>query len=163
MAATPTSDVSPAVPRSTPRGRSIGVGALLGVGLMGAIDEIVFHQLLHWHHLDDRSTLARGLVSDGLLHSATLTAAVVALLLFAELLRSGRLDREAWAGGILVGMGGFQLADGLVNHKLLELHQIRYGVDLLPYDIAWNAAGALLLLAGLGVLARGRRRAVRPE
>lgn len=126
---------------------------------MGAVDEIVFHQLLHWHHLDDRSTPARGLVSDGLLHSFTLAAAVVALLLFAALVGRRQLDRTAWAGGILVGMGGFQLADGLVNHKILELHQIRYGVDLLPYDIAWNAAGGLLLLAGVAVLARGRRTA----
>jgi uncharacterized membrane protein len=38
---------------------------LAGVGLVGFIDETVFHQLLHWHHFYDKSTLAVGLVSDG--------------------------------------------------------------------------------------------------
>jgi uncharacterized membrane protein len=33
------------------------------------IDETVFHQLLHWHHFYDKSTLAVGLVSDGLFHA----------------------------------------------------------------------------------------------
>jgi hypothetical protein len=27
----------------------------------------------------------------------------------------------------------------LVNHKLLRVHQVRYRVDTVPYDLAWNA------------------------
>ena len=46
----------------------------------------------------------------------------------------------------------------MINHKVLRLHQIRYGVDnILPYDVAWNAFGALLILIGLVVLMRARR------
>jgi hypothetical protein len=33
--------------------------------------------------------------------------------------------------GLFLGLGGFQLFDGTVGHKLLRLHQIRYGVDAL--------------------------------
>ena len=56
--------------------------------------------------------------------------------------------------GFFIGMGGFQLFDGIVDHKILRLHQIRYGIDyLLLYDIVWNTAGAILLLTGL-VLSR---------
>lgn len=56
--------------------------------------------------------------------------------------------------GFFIGMGGFQLFDGIVDHKILRLHQIRYGIDnLLLYDIVWDTAGAILLLAGL-VLSR---------
>lgn len=42
----------------------------------------------------------------------------------------------------------FQLWDGLANHKILRLHQVRYDVELLPYDIAWNVAGGVLLAVG---------------
>ena len=64
-----------------------------------------------------------------------------------------------WAG-LFVGLGVFQLWDGLVNHKVLRLHQVRYDVDLLPYDLLWNGAAALLLAVGvvLAVVAVARRR-----
>jgi Predicted membrane protein (DUF2243) len=39
--------------------RSIWSGVLAGVGLVAFIDETVFHQLLHWHHFYDKSTLAQ--------------------------------------------------------------------------------------------------------
>ena len=52
----------------------------------------------------------------------------------------------------LIGWGGFQVYDGLFQHKVLGLHQIRYGVDLLPYDLAWNLLGALGVLVGIGLL-----------
>lgn len=47
----------------------------------------------------------------------------------------------------------------MINHKVLGLHQIRYGVeDLWVYDLVWNAAGVLLLLIGaVLVLRRGPR------
>lgn len=57
-------------------------------------------------------------------------------------------NRSYWAG-FLVGLGLFQPWDGIADHKLLRLHQIRYRVEVLPYDIAWNTAGGILLLAGI--------------
>jgi uncharacterized membrane protein len=60
-------------------------------------------------------------------------------------------------GGPL-GLGLFQVFDGIVDHKLLRLHQIRYGVDVTPYDWAWNIAGLLLLLVGVVLAVRAARR-----
>jgi len=37
--------------------RTIRSGVLAGIGLVAFIDETVFHQLLHWHHFYDKSTL----------------------------------------------------------------------------------------------------------
>jgi len=137
--------------------RSVLTGVLIGVGVAGFVDEVVFHQLLHWHHFYDRATSAAGLVSDGLFHAFSWTAVVVGLFLLADLhRRQATVPRRVWAGG-LTGAGAFQLFDGLVHHKLLELHQVRYGVDLLPYDLAWLAGGAVPLLVGL-VLLRGPAR-----
>lgn len=132
--------------------------ALIGVAVMAAVDEIVFHQLLAWHHFFDRSTPAIGLVSDGLLHTAELLALVAGFVLWADLRRRRALSpAHAWAG-LLLGLGGFQLFDGLVNHKVFRLHQIRYGVpDLLLYDLLWNGAALVLLAAGTLLALRARR------
>ncbi|GAA1812167.1 hypothetical protein GCM10009771_12580 [Nesterenkonia flava] len=98
---------------------------MVGVGIMAAVDEIVFHQLLGWHHFYDRSTPEIGLFSDGLLHAAQLVLIVAGFFMIAELRhRRALVLRPAWAGFFL-GAGGFQLFDGLVNHKLLRVHQIR--------------------------------------
>lgn len=136
--------------------RSAWVAALIGIGLMAAVDEIVFHQLLGWHHFYDQATPAIGLLSDGLLHSAELIAIVAGFFLFSDMRRRGTLaPLHAWAGFFL-GAGGFQLFDGIVDHKILRTHQVRYGVDLLPYDLAWNGAGLALLIVGLLLLRRAR-------
>lgn len=58
-----------------------------------------------------------------------------------------------------MGAGGFQLYVGTVQHKLLGLHQIRYDVDPRPYDLIWNVLAVLLVVAGLLLLVRDRRRA----
>jgi hypothetical protein len=42
-----------------------------------------------------------------------------------------------------------------VQHKLLRLHQIRYGVTLCPYDLTWNLLAVIMIIVG-AVLMRGR-------
>jgi uncharacterized membrane protein len=136
----------------TDRRRSLVTGLVIGIGIMAAVDEIVFHQILGWHHFYDRSTPDVALLTDGLLHAAELVMIVAGFFLLADLRgRAALARRSAWAGFVL-GAGAFQLFDGIVDHKILRLHQVRYGVDVLPYDLAWNGA-ALVLLAVGGVLA----------
>lgn len=131
-------------------------GALIGIGLMAAVDEIVFHQLLAWHHFYDRATPAVALLSDGLLHSAELIFLIAGFFMFADVRRRQALVRaSAWAG-FFMGAGGFQLFDGIVDHKILRLHQVRYVENVLPYDVAWNAFGLLLLVVGSVIYRRGR-------
>ncbi|WP_232107897.1 MULTISPECIES: DUF2243 domain-containing protein [Streptomyces] len=138
--------------------RSMAVCALIGAAVMASVDEIVFHQILGWHHFYDRSTSGVGLLSDGLLHTAELLALVAGFFLYADLRRRRALaSAHAWSGFFL-GLGLFQLFDGVVDHKLLRLHQIRYGVDVTPYDWAWNIAGLVLLLIGVILALRAARR-----
>jgi uncharacterized membrane protein len=144
------------------RGRSILVASAIGVGIMAAVDEIVFHQILGWHHFYDHSTPQIGLLSDGLLHAAEIVIIVAGFFAFADLRRRDALAPTSAWGGFFLGLGGFQLFDGLVDHKLLRLHQVRYVEDLLPYDIVWNVAGAVLLLIGAVLAWRGRSEARRP-
>ncbi|MCB8889208.1 DUF2243 domain-containing protein [Halomonas malpeensis] len=136
--------------------RSLWAAVLVGVGVMAALDEIVFHQLLQWHHFFDFSTPAFGILSDGLLHAFELLAVVVGVSLLLDLSQRGWLC-VAWAkAGFFLGMGSFQLFDGIINHKILRLHQIRYGVDPLMYDLTWNAFAIGFLLIGFWLLRRAR-------
>jgi uncharacterized membrane protein len=148
---------APSAPRPDRR-RLLVSGLLLGAGAMGAVDEIVFHQLLHWHHFYDRAGGAAGLVSDGLLHAATWSATVAGLALLADVRRRRSFAPGAWWGAVLLGAGAFQTWDGIVDHKLLRVHQVRYGVDLTGYDLAWIAGGVVLLAIGAVLLVRDRAR-----
>lgn len=150
-----TTETTAAPPRD--HRRSVWVAALIGVAVMAAVDEIVFHQILAWHSFYDRGTPRLALLSDGLLHAAELVMLVAGIFLMADLGRRRTLSAPSAWGGVLVGAGAFQMFDGLVNHKVLRLHQVRYGVELLPYDLAWVGAGAALLVAGLVVVWRAGR------
>ncbi|GII54181.1 hypothetical protein Pth03_25700 [Planotetraspora thailandica] len=121
---------------------------LVGVGIAAFVDETVFHQLLHWHHFYDRSTPDIGLVSDGLFHAFGWFAVVIGLVWLADLRRWAALSGRAFTAGILLGAGAFQLYDGTFQHKVLKLHQIRYHVNLVPYDWTWNIIAVILLVAG---------------
>ena len=50
--------------------------ALIGIGVMAAVDEIIFHQILAWHHFYDRSTSDIALMTDGFLHAAEIIAII---------------------------------------------------------------------------------------
>ena len=126
-------------------------GLILGVGVVGTLDEVVLHQLLQWHNFYVHTTQYWRTASDGLFH------VVASALLFGGAMRlwTGRRlisasgDGRALTAGILLGMGGFNLYDGTIQHKLLQLHPVREGaVDILPYDVAFNAVAVVLLAAG---------------
>lgn len=127
---------------------------MAGVGLMGACDEIVFHQLLQWHHFYVHATAYWQVFSDGLFHLFTTSMLFAAvMLLWAQRRELATVVGGArfWSG-LLLGAGAFQLFDGVVDHKVLGLHQVRMGADpLWPYDLGWLLGGALLLAAGLAL------------
>lgn len=136
--------------------RNLWSGFLLGLGLVAFIDEAVFHQLLHWHHFYDKSTTSIGLVSDGLFHAFSWFATVGSLFMLADLRRRNALRLTRWRGGVLLGAGIFQLYDGTIQHKLMRLHQIRYNVNLLPYDLTWNIIAIGMMIAGAILIIRAR-------
>ena len=140
------------------KNRAFWAAFLLGAGTMAALDEIVFHQILAWHHFFDRSTTEIALISDGLLHSAELLALAAGFFLMLDARRRGVFSAMAAWSGYFVGLGVFQIWDGVIDHKVLRVHQIRYGVDLLPYDVAWVVSGLVLLAVGCILAMVGSRR-----
>jgi len=144
-------------PQQTRRGdpRSVLWASIpLGIGLIGAIDEIVFHQLLQWHNLYVDASERWRIFSDGLLHTFTLAMLFFgAYRLWQERQSFSAIvsSKPLWAG-VLLGGGFFQLWDGIVDHKLLRLHPVREDAgDMLVYDIAWIASALVMLAIGWAI------------
>ena len=127
-------------------------GIFFGLGAVAFFDEVVFHQLLHWHHFYDKSTTSIGLVSDGLFHAFSWFATVFSLFMVADLRRRNVWYKMRWLGSVLLGAGVSQLYDGIIQHKIMRLHQIRYNVEIFYYDVVWNVIAAIIIVVGLLIL-----------
>ncbi len=134
---------------------------VLGVGLGAVLDVLVFHLVLQWHHLlsatyppDTLGGLRANVYFDGVFALAALAvAAVGAALVWRGLNRSARPHPPVRAlGSVLVGVGAFNVFDGVVDHYVLGLHDVVHGTR--AFNPHW--VGASLLLLGLGVLVATR-------
>lgn len=126
----------------------------LGIGLVGAVDEIVFHQLLQWHNFYVDASDRWRIFSDGLLHAFTLSMLFFGAYLLWQERRafSDIVSSNPFWAGVLLGGGGFQLWDGVVDHKLLRLHPVREDAgNILSYDIAWIVAALVMLAIGFAI------------
>jgi uncharacterized membrane protein len=152
----------------------IAAGLLLGVGLGGFVDGIVFHQILQWHHMlsapgyypktaDDPQTVVRNLQVnmfwDGLFHAFTWLTTVCGLALLWQ--AGGRVDvpwsTRTFIGSLLFGWGLFNLVEGVIDHHLLSVHHVVEGPGHLPWDLGFLVSGAVLMAVG-GATIGGRRR-----
>lgn len=125
---------------------------ILGIGLLGAVDGIVFHQLLQWHSVYMYTHRHGQIISDGLFHALTIVALVVGAVL---LWRAGHpkdieKGNRLLLGGILMGGGIFNLVEGIISHHILQIHHVKQGdPHELAYDLAFLASGAILLFIGI--------------
>ena len=135
----------------------LAAGAVLGMGLGGLADGIVFHLLLQWHHVASavEPRLAANVFWDGVFHAAMGAVLVAGLALVARAARlPGGAPGRGLAAGLLLGVGAFHVLDSVLLHWVLGLHRINPHEHTLAWDLAYFAAGVLLLAAGAW-LARG--------
>ncbi len=141
----------------------IQASVVLGVGLGGFFDGIVFHQILQWHHMvssatppDTVSALELNTLFDGLFHGTTWLITLVGIWLLRRV--GGDGDQRTLAGGLLIGWGLFNLFEGVIDHYVLGIHHVRPGPDQALYDLAFLAWGGLLVVVGTWMIRGGGRR-----
>lgn len=144
-----------------------GAGVMLGMGLGGFLDGIVFHQILQLHGMLSARISNQDLLGakinmfwDGVFHLVVwlMTAIGVGLMW-----RAGGRAKVQWCkatfmGSLLMGWGAFNLIEGLINHHLLELHHVYELAGLSGWDYAFLGSGALFTITG-ALLIRGRGKA----
>jgi uncharacterized membrane protein len=143
----------------TRRGKSGAAAIWLGVGMGGFFDGIVLHQIAQWHNMlstevppETMAAMRTNMTADGWFHAATWLVTLVGIFL---LFGAARTDLtvvpvRCFVGRMLMGWGGFNLAEGIVDHHLLQLHHVRdLPVHVPLYD--W----LFLLVGGLGLLGLG--------
>jgi uncharacterized membrane protein len=111
----------------------VQAGILLGLGLGGFFDGIVFHQILQWHHMVSAQTdptvlddLQLNVMADGFFHAATYVFTVTGIVLLWRACRTPNVPASGRTlfGSTVLGWGLFNFIEGLVNHQLLGIHHV---------------------------------------
>jgi uncharacterized membrane protein len=148
---------------------------LLGVGLGGLVDSIVLQQLLQHHFMlsavippVDVTALRFNIRWSGVYDAICWTVASAGVISFYRAARNRMPvpSTRLFVGSLLMGWGGFNLVEGLLDHEILGLHHVVEGPHALLADLLFLAIGAaapivfgaLLVRPRRDWMARGRRR-----
>jgi uncharacterized membrane protein len=145
---------------------------LLGIGMGGFVDGIVFHQLLQVHNMLSAQYPTTGVEAerlvvnleinmfwDGLFHAFAwvMTALGLALLWKALQRPDVPLSTRTFVGSLALGWGLFNLVEGILDHHLLHIHHVTETHNHLIWDLAFLASGLLLIGIGWTMIQAGRR------
>jgi uncharacterized membrane protein len=150
----------------------VAAGVVLGIGMGGFLDGILFHQILQLHNMFSQQLLPDTIIRleinmfwDGIFHAVTWLATLAGLLLLWQTAKRAYVPKSntALAGAMLLGWGAFNLVEGLINHQILQLHHVIQRaspeVQLLA-DLAFLMSGLFLIGVG-GLMIRKAKRQVR--
>jgi uncharacterized membrane protein len=135
----------------------ISAGLLLGIGMGGFVDGILFHQILQIHNMLSAKrppntvvNIETNMVWDGLFHAFTWTVTALGLLM---LFRAGRRADVPWSGRILLGAmiagwGLFNLVEGVIDHHILHVHHVVERLGVSVWDWVVLGSGVVFLVIG---------------
>ena len=148
----------------------VSAGLVLGIGMGGFVDGIVFHQILQTHNMLSARrppttvvNLEVNMVWDGAFHAFTwLTTALGIALLFRAASVARRHPEMAWSGrtllgAMLAGWGLFNLVEGVIDHHVLHVHHVVERLGPSVWDWVFLASGVLFIVAGCGIARVGER------
>lgn len=142
----------------------VSAGTVLGIGLGGFFDGILFHQLLQVHNMltgwvakDTIPNIEVNMFWDGLFHTLTWTMTVIGLAL---LFRAGERPEVPWSrrllvGAMFLGWGLFNFVEGLIDHHVLGVHHVVESAGLSRWEYAFLASGAAFIAVGWTLIRGG--------
>jgi uncharacterized membrane protein len=136
-------------------------GTVIGIGMGGFIDGILFHQILQIHNMlsarvstDNLIGAKVNMVWDGLFHSGVWLAKAAGIIMLwravkrDDVLLSGR----ALVGSVVLGWGLFNVVEGVIDHHLLNLHHVYERAGQSVWDWIFLAFGATLITSGFALI-----------
>ncbi len=149
------------------RHRATVAGILIGVGMGGFVDGIVLHQMAQWHHMlsnilppHTMEHMRVNMTWDGLFHALTWLVTLVGILLLrsAAYARAAMPSLQAFTGQLILGWGVFNLVEGVIDHQILRIHNVREGPHYTAYNLTFLVIGGVLfILLGWLLMRAGRR------
>ncbi|WP_459809408.1 DUF2243 domain-containing protein [Halopiger thermotolerans] len=142
------------------RRRLVLAGGTVGFGFGAVLDVVIFHQILQTHHLlsgfyDPYSYdgLRTNVMFDGLFTAVMLLVAWIGVAMLWRVVNGTdeRLSTRAFLGSIVLGAGAFNVFDGVVDHYVLDIHNVVHGTE--AWNPHWVVVSVLLLALGGLVLA----------
>jgi uncharacterized membrane protein len=143
-------------------------GLLIGVGMGGFVDGIVLHQLAQWHHMlsnvvppHTMENMRVNMMWDGLFHALTWVVTLIGILRLRSAAYAGAAipSLQAFTGQLILGWGLFNLVEGVIDHQLLGIHNVREVPNATVYNLTFLAAGGVLFILIGGLLMRAGSRA----
>lgn len=146
----------------------MAAGTLIGIGMGGFVDGILFHQILQVHNMisgklptDTLTNMEINMMWDGLFHALTwvMTASGISLLWKAGEKGANTLswDRHVFIGSLLIGWGLFNVIEGVIDHHLFQVHHVVEKFGLSIYDYAFLISGIILIISGMFLINRSKK------
>ena len=146
-------------PRDDRRRRLFLGGGTIGFGFGAVIDVLLFHLVFQSHHLlsgiyDPHSMdgFRTNVTIDGLFTLLMTAVTIVGLVIVWRVVNRAaeRLSGRYLVGAIVVGMGVFNVFDGVVSHYVLDIHDVAHGTE--AWNPHWLVVSVVLLVVGLLLL-----------
>lgn len=133
---------------------------LLGIGTVGMLDGIIFHQILQWHSIYMFTNRFYQIVSDGIFHLfVTVIIFIGAIILWRSDPSDSGNNKYTFLGGLFLGAGIFNFLEGIINHHILQIHHVKPGPNQFLYDILFDISGVIIIVVGLMFSRWGKIRA----
>jgi uncharacterized membrane protein len=144
----------------------IAAGTLMGIGLGGFADGIIFHQILQVHSMLSanypQNTIANikgSMVWDGFFHALTWISTAISI---AMLWNTARRAEVPWSGltfigSLIMGWGIFNFVEGIIDHHILHIHHVVELQGESIYDYVFLASGVLFFIVGLTIIKAQRK------
>jgi len=152
------------------RGPLIAASILLGIGLGGFVDGIVFHQIFQLHNMLSAKYPVTSLLNaevnmfwDGVFHAMTWLTTLLGLVMLWRALGRKEVPHctRTFAGSMVLGWGAFNLVEGLIDHQLLGIHHVVENGNHLLWDLTFIACSVLLIAIGWALIRSNERGNVR--
>jgi len=144
----------------------ISASTTLGIGIGGFADGTILHQILQWHEMLSNkippTTLLNKSVNmfwDGIFHFFCLIVVLIGLFLLVKLFfrTDVIISSKTFIGGLFLGWGIFNIVEGIINHQILKLHNVReITTDIAIWNYSFLGISVIFLIIAWILINQGR-------
>jgi uncharacterized membrane protein len=106
---------------------------ILGGGIAGFFDGIIFHQILQTHHMFSNKLFPDSLINlqinmfwDGIFHAMVLITILAGICLLWKNRDNylSLVEGRKFYGSLILGFSAFNLIEGILNHAIFQIHHV---------------------------------------